>query len=245
VVLFSHAILANSPGQPVYDLTQGKFGPFTGQMFVTEFNIPRLLRVMLEEVGGELQGAAVPFYNGTPLRAGNIRLAFAPDGSLWVGQSDRRFGWPADHGLQRVTWRGTTPMDVLAMHLTSTGFELTFTKPLDVASASQPSAYSGRRYYYLYQSTYGSPRIDVHEVRASHVVLSPDGRRVSFDVDALQPGYIYEFTLAGLKSADGTPLLNPLIGYTVNRLQDGSSRPIPRPAPSGATLGSGKDEPKQ
>jgi len=245
VILFPHAILANSPGQPVYDLTQGKFGPFAGQMFVTEFNIPRLLRVMLEEVAGELQGAVAPFYDGPPLRAGNIRLAFAPDGSLWVGQSERRLGWPAGHGIQRVSWKGRTPMDVLAMHLTPTGFEFTFTKPLDAASAMRPEAFPARRYYYLYQAAYGSPRIDIHDVRVDHVALSQDGRRISFDVDALNPGYIYEFTLRGLKAADGTPLLNPLIGYTVNRLQDGSTRPIPRPAPTGATLGSGMDEAKE
>src|SRR5262249_52972007 len=89
-VLFSHAILANSPGQPVFDLSGGKFGPFGGQIFVTEFNIPRLLRVMLEEVHGEFQGAVTTFYNGPPLRAGGIRLAFAPDGSLWTSQSERK-----------------------------------------------------------------------------------------------------------------------------------------------------------
>ena len=136
-------------------------------------------------------------------------------------------------------------MDVLAMHLTPTGFEFTFTKPLDAASAMRPEAFPARRYYYLYQAAYGSPRIDIHDVRVDHVALSQDGRRISFDVDALNPGYIYEFTLRGLKAADGTPLLNPLIGYTVNRLQDGSTRPIPRPAPTGATLGSGMDEAKE
>jgi len=242
-VLFPHAILANSPGQPVIDTTGGKFGPFAGQMFVTEFNTPRVLRVMLETVHGELQGATTPFYDGPPLRTGNIRLAFAPDGSLWVGQTERPKGWPAAAGIQRIAWKGQTPMDVLGLHLTATGFEFTFTKPVDPASAMRAEAYSGRRYYYLYRAGYGSPRIDVHDVRVGRVSVSPDGRRVGFDVDALKAGYIYEFTLRGIRAADGTPLINGLIAYTANRLQDGASRPIPRPAPTGEIRGRGSDQP--
>jgi hypothetical protein len=242
-VMFSHGIIANSPGQPLTDTTQGKFGPFAGQIFVTEFNVPRILRVMLEEVAGELQGAVAPFYDGTPLRSGSIRLAFAPDGSLWVGQGQRRLGWPADEGIQKVTWKGEAPMDVLSVHLTSTGFELTFTKPVDPAIVSHPEAFSIRRYYYLYHQEYGSPRTDVHSVPISHMKLSPDGLKVGFDVDVLQAGDIYEFTLKGVMAADGTPVLNPLVAYTANRLQDGSSRPIPWPPPTGDSVGSGQDQP--
>jgi len=243
-VLFPHAILANSPGEPVFDLTQGKFGPFAGQMFVTEFNVPRLLRVMLEEVAGELQGAVTPFYDGPPLRAGNIRMAFAPDGSLWVGQAERRMGWPAAKGIQRLSWKGDVPMDVLSVHLTSTGFEFTFTKPVDAESALRPGTYEGKRYYYLYQANYGSPRVDVHKLGVSHLTRSPDGLRVSFDVDALRAGYVYEFTLNGLKSADGSLLVNPLVAYTANRLRDGSTRPIPWPPPTGEKAGTGEDQPR-
>jgi glucose/arabinose dehydrogenase len=242
-VLFPHAILANSPGQPVFDSTDGKFGPYSGQMFVTEFNIPRLLRVMFEEVSGELQGAVTPFFDGAPLRAGNIRLAFAPDGSLWVGQSQRRLGWPADEGIQRLSWKGETPMDILAMHLTSTGFEFTFTKPVDLSSVMKAGAFAGRRYYYLYQADYGSPRMDIHQVRASHLERVQDGRGIRFDVDELKAGYIYEFTLNGVRATDGSALVNPLIAYTANRLRDGSSRPIPWPQPTGEKAGSGEDLP--
>ena len=242
-VLFPHAILANSPGEPVVDVTQGKFGPFAGQMFVTEFNVPRLLRVMLEEVAGALQGAVTPFYDGSPLRSGNIRLAFAPDGSLWVGQSERRLGWPADQGIQRVKWKGETPMDVLAVHLTPTGFEFTFTRPVDAAGALRTESYAVRRYYYLYQADYGSPRVDIHNVQVSHVTRSEDGLRVSLDVDELRAGYIYEFGLNGLRATDGAPLVNPLVAYTANRLRDGSARPIPWPPPTGDRAGTGGDLP--
>ena len=244
VVLFPHAIIANSPGQPVFDLTNGKFGPFGGQMLLPEFNIPRLLRVMLEEVHDEVQGACVPFYDGAPLRAGGIRLAFAPDGSLWSGQSERKEGWPAGAGIQRIVWNGKVPLDVSEMHLTNTGFELAFTKPLDPACVTDPGAYNARRYYYQYHEIYGSPQTDIHPVGISHIQLSADGRRLKFDADSLNAGYIYEFTLKGFKAADGVEILNPLIAYTANILQDGSVAPIPRPAPTGESKGTGHDKPK-
>jgi hypothetical protein len=243
-VLFPHAIMANSPGQPAFIPADGKFGPFAGQMLVPEYNIPRVMRVLLDEVAGELQGAAVPLYDGAPMRPGTHRLAFAPDGSLWLAQSERKLGWPAGAGIQRIVWNGKVPFDVSEMHLTKTGFELAFTKSVATASASDPQSYKVRRYYYEYHEEYGSPQTDVHPVQLSDIRVAPDGQHVSFAVDALQPGYIYEFTLSGVKSADGAPLANTLLCYTANRLLDGSTATIPRPPPTGESKGSGKDKPK-
>jgi hypothetical protein len=135
------------------------------------------------------------------------------------------------------------PCDVLRMHLTSSGFELTFTEPVDPVAARRAESYRMRRYYYLYQGDYGSPRVDLHEVRLSRLAVSADGRRVSFDVDTLEAGYIYELRLPGVRSADGAPVLNPLLAYTADRLADGSVRPVPRPPVTGGTAGSGEDKP--
>lgn len=243
-ILFPHAIMANSPGQPVWDTSGGKFGPFAGQLFITEFNIPRIMRVMMEEVAGEMQGAVVPFYDGPPLRAGNHRLAFAPDGSLWIAQSERKNGWPAGAGIQRLVWKKKTPLDVADIHLTDSGFELTFTKPIVTNAKSAPLTIKGRRYYYQYHEMYGSPQTDVHELVIPKTETNRDGTRARITVDDLVPGYIYELTLQGVKGVDGSELLNPLVCYTANRLLDGSKALVPRPAPTGLTQGSGKDKPK-
>src|SRR6476620_4574411 len=125
-VLFPQGIMANSPSQPLVDMTNGKFGPFSGQLFVGEINRDRILRVMLEKVGGEFQGACISFIDGHGLRAGNNRLAFAEDGSLWVGQIGFG-GWPGESGMQRIVFTGDAPMDVSMMNLTRKGFDLTFT----------------------------------------------------------------------------------------------------------------------
>ena len=136
-VLFPQGIMANSPSQPLVDMTKGKFGPFSGQMFIGEMNRDRILRVMLEKVGGEFQGACIPFIDGRGLRVGNNRLAFAPDGSLWVGQIGFG-GWLGESGMQKIVFSGNTPMDVHTMSLTSNGFELTFTQPVDATTVTEP-----------------------------------------------------------------------------------------------------------
>lgn len=242
VALLPHALLANSPGQPAFDLTEGKFGPFAQQMFVPDYVTPRIFRVMTDEVAGEVQCAATTFFDGAPLRTANLRIAFAPDGSLWCGQSERKLGWPGATGIQRLVWTGVTPMDVQEMHLTATGFDFRFTQALDAATAT-PQSFQGIRYYYQYHPEYGSPRTDIHPVEVKRVVLSEDGRKASIELAELKPGYIYQFDLGALQNSRHEPIANRTIYYTANRLRDGSRASLPRPPPTGENAGTGKDKP--
>lgn len=216
-VLFPHNIMANSITQPLCDNTHGKFGPFAGQMFVGEMNQTRIIRVMLEEVGGELQGACIPFIDGKGLRKGNNRLAFAPDGSLWVGQTDH--GWPGDRGIQRIVFTGKQPVDIYSMNLTATGFDLTFTQPVDASTAADPKNYKFRHYFYEYHKKYGSDQFDVQSIAVSNITISPDARKVSVSLASLKAGYIYELKLSNIKAASGEPLTNDLVCYTLNKLK--------------------------
>lgn len=75
---------------PVCDKTDGKFGPFNGQMFVGDVGYGAnvgIMRIALEKVGGEYQGAIFPFVDRYPL--GCERLKFGPDHSI-RGLSDHR-----------------------------------------------------------------------------------------------------------------------------------------------------------
>ena len=244
VALLPHAIMANSPGQPSFDTTEGKFGPFAGQMFVPDYVTPRIFRVMVDEVAGELQCAATTFFDGAPLRTSNIRTAFAPDGSLWSCQSERKLGWPGASGIQRMVWNGVTPLDVHSVRLTAKGFAFTFTKALDLsAQAELTAAFKGVSYYYQYHGDYGSPRTDIHPITVNKVTFGDDGRAAAVELKELQPGYIYQFDLRGLRSAGGEPIANPLLCYTLNRLIDGTTVSLPRPPPTGESQGTGKDKP--
>ena len=219
IVLFPNSILANSPSQPLFDYTGGKFGPFAGQMFVGEMNRGLLMRVMLEEVNHQMQGAVVPFLNGDPLRRGSNRLAFSPDGSLWIGHTDH--GWAGDKGISRVVWTGGMPMDIHGMTLTPTGFDLVFTKPVDRAVAQDPASYAVSRYYYEYSINYGSPQMDKKTVPVTEARVSADGKRVSLTLAELKPGYVHQIDLPEVRAADGTELVNSSIYYTLNHLRQG------------------------
>lgn len=221
-VLFPQGIMANSPSQPLCDLTAGKFGPFKGQLFVGEMNRDRIVRVMLEKVGGSLQGACIPFIDGHGLRKGNNRLAFAPDGSLWVGQI--AYGWGGDLGIQRIVFNGTPPVDVYSMNLTKDGFDLTFTQPVNKTEAMNADNYKFRHYYYKYQrkdksqGVDNSDQRDVRDISVTAVKVSADQKKVSVKLAELKAGYVYELKLGNLNSKTGTPLANKLICYTLNQL---------------------------
>lgn len=222
-VLFPQGIMANSPSQPLCDTTGGRFGPFAGQLFIGEMNRDRILRVMLEEVGGQLQGACIPFIDGRGLRKGNNRLAFAPDGSLWTGQTDH--GWAGARGIQRIVYTGKPPFDIHSMRLSKTGFDLTFTRPVDKDAARDASNYNFRSYYYKYYKKGPEEPADdvklenVQSVPVSNAVVSPDGKTVSLELDELKAGYIYELKLASITDIKGDSLANHLICYTLNHLR--------------------------
>jgi mono/diheme cytochrome c family protein len=253
-VVLPHGSIGGSPGDPVWDTTGGKFGPFAGQVFIGDFT-KLISRVDLERVAGEFQGAVFPFLRdatgveailknsgannltipaggdgkkyfrdapplkGTRLGQGNNRLAFAPDGSLYLGQTTR--GWAHGDGLQRLVWTGETPVEIRTMRLTERGFALEFTTAMERTALARRENYRVERFRYLYQSASGSPRVDQSEIAVTEVVVSADGRRAELVLSALDPGYIYKLETEPLRAADGRPVANPLAYYTVNRLHSG------------------------
>ena len=218
-VLFPQGDMGGSTAGQAFDLTEGAFGPYAGQLFVAEWTYPRILRVDLQQVRGEYQGAAFLFVEGNGLRMANNRLAFSPDGrSLYVAQTSRI--WGSTEGLQRIVWQGSMPFDILSMRLTRDGFDLTFTKPVEVDGASDPASYSLTRYYYRYHSKYGSPKTDQTPVSVGAAAVSQDRTRVSLSVEDLREGWVYDLRPSAIRSADGEPLATRMAAYTLNLLAE-------------------------
>ena len=219
-IQFPQNDMAGSISHPLFDTTEGKFGPYSGQLLVADWTYRRILRAELEKVGGQFQGACFIFLEGNGLRMANNRMALSPDGdSLYIAQTSRVWGGSTE-GIQKITWTGKTPMDVLHMRLTEKGFELTFTKPVDPATARQPSAYSMTHYYYLYHDQYGSPKTDVTAAKVTGVALSGDRLRATLELERLAPGRVYELRPRGIVGADGEPLVTRLAAYTLNKLRE-------------------------
>ena len=217
-IQFPYGTMGQSLAEPVVDTTAGKFGPFAGQMFVCDESKCLVVRVALEKVDGEWQGACLPFRVG--FQGGNNRAAFAPDGSLYVGQTDRGWGSTGgkSFGLQRVVWNGEVPFEIETMKLTPDGFDVRFTRPVDRSAAATPANWSLSHYHYLYRAQYGSPQQDITPVPVTSATVSPDGRSVRLKLPELRTGKIYELHHTNLRAADGTEPLHTSAYYTLNRV---------------------------
>ena len=227
-VVFPHGPMGVSGGEIIWDTTGGKFGPFAGQVFAGDYT-KIVIRSALEKVAGTWQGVCFPFLgrnetapyaSGEKLLAGVMRSAFAPDGSLYLGATG---GWGAGaDGLQRVVWDGHVSPEVRDVTITDRGFRLTFTRAMSAATLAAAANFEVNRFRYYYHHKYGSPWVDEARIAVSDVRPSADGLSAELVLADLQPGFVYELSVAALRTADSQPLANPLAYYTVNRLRNGA-----------------------
>jgi azurin len=124
-------------------------------------------------------------------------------------------------GLQRMVWSGETPFEMAEVHAMSDGFEITFTKPVDVATATQAANYDINSFNYQYHHFYGSPVIEnkTHTIKA--ILISDDAKKVRLVLDEARRFYIHEIKPKGVKSTNGDLLLHDVGYYTLNNIPAG------------------------
>lgn len=220
-VWFPHGLMGVSTSDMLIDTTGGAFGPFSGQMFVGDQGHSKVMRVFLEKVEGEYQGACFPFMEG--FSSGVFRMKWGSDNSMFVGMTSR--GWsstgPEMYGLQRLRWSGKTPFEIRTIKAQPDGFVLEFTKPVNVDSASNPASYSVTSFTYHYWNRYGSKVLDPQECVVHEAKVSEDRLSVHLVVHGLRQYYIHEVKATGVKSAEGRPLRNDFGFYTLNNVPGG------------------------
>lgn len=217
-VVLPHAHVGNSPTAWDWD-ESGKFGPFTKQLFIADQTFSTLNRIFIEKVNDVYQGACFPFLKG--LRSGPIGVRMSGDGTaLFVGGSDR--GWGARGGypaaIERVRWTGKVPFEIHEMRAKPDGFELTFTSPIDPASAKNPDSYKAREYTWALREEYGGPEVDEVIPKIEVVSVGQDAKSVRIKVTPLTKGHVHQISLLGVKSAEGQNLLHPTGYYTLNEI---------------------------
>ena len=218
-VVLPHGKVGNSPAGIECDETNGKFGPFKNQLFVSEQTHSKVLRVFLEKVNGYYQGAVFPFLEG--FGSGNIVARFAPDGSMFTGGTNRGWGsrGKSPFSFQRVNWTGKVPFEVHEMRVKPDGFELTFTQPADEKSLADVSSYSMESYTYIYQKGYGSPVVDKTEPVVSKAIPGKSGNSVRLIVDGMVKGNVHELKMPGIRHKDTEQsLLHDVAYYTLNEI---------------------------
>ncbi len=218
-VYFPYPKMGNSSSGVVCDTTGGKFGPFQKQLFVGDQSQSSIARVMLEKVDGNYQGACIPFRSG--FSCGCLGMQFTPDGTMFVQGTSR--GWGSrggkNYSLERIRWTGKVPFEVAEIHAKPYGFELSFTEPVDAATAAKPASYSLQTYTYIYHGNYGSPEVDQTSPTIDRVEVAADGKSARLYVSALQEGHVHELHMPGVRAgAADLPLLHDTLYYTMNYL---------------------------
>jgi hypothetical protein len=214
----------NSCGDPVW-VTTDKFGPLKGELLYLSYGQTTLMKILKEEVDGQVQGGAVrfPFH----LESGGMRARFNPvDGQLYVCGFK---GWQtnASHAtaFERVRYTGKPFQQVSQLHVKDNGIEISFLSPLKKDSAADAGAWSVEEWNYRWDNIYGSPRykataagkqgVDSLDVKSAKV--SDDGKTVFLEIANLQPVMQMLIQGSGIESADGTPV-KVEIANTINRV---------------------------
>ncbi len=206
----------------ILEIPQGNFGPFAGQVLVGDQGQSKIMRVFMEKINDEYQGASFDFRAG--FQSGVLRMAWGKDGSLFVGETNRGWGsaGEASEGLQRLVWNEKTPFEMKAVRAMPDGFEIEFTQPVDRKSAEDLASYTVDSFVYKYHPVYGSPPILRESNAIKGVKVSEDGLKARLIVDNLRRYYIHELRLDGVRSTEGFySLVHPQAFYTLNNIPTG------------------------
>lgn len=220
-VWYPHTLMGISTADMIED-KNGFMGPFfKGQYFVSDQGHSKVMRMMLEKINGQYQGICFPFREGW--QSGLLRLSWGIDGSMFGGMTSRGWGSTGTDlfGLQRMIWSGETPFEMAEVHAMTDGFEITFTIPVDVATATQAASYDINSFNYQYHHFYGSPVIEnkAHAIKA--ILISDDAKKVRLVLDEARRFYIHEIKPKGVKSTNGDLLLHDVGYYTLNNIPAG------------------------
>ena len=221
-VWLPYGILGISSSEPI-TIPKGHFGPFEGQTLIGDQGMSILSRVFMEKVNGEFQGASFMFRSG--FRSGVMRMSWARDSSLFIGETNRGWGsaGEANEGLQRLAWNNKIPFEMKAVRAMPDGFEIEFTLPVDPKSAEDLASYSVESYIYKYHPVYGSPPVNTQNLAIKGVKLSADGLKARIIVDNLRKYYIHTIKLDGIRERDNFySLVHPTAYYTLNNIPEGT-----------------------
>lgn len=210
--------IGNSPSQPAL-ISEGTYN---GQMLHGEVTHGGLKRVYLEKVNGSYQGAVFRFTQG--LEAGINRIAWGPDGALYVGGIGMTgdWGWKrTQYGLQRLEFTDDIAFEVLKIQATPTGFDMTFTEPLAEGHGEEPDDYKLQQWRYEATARYGGDKLDLESLYPEKVTVSPDRKTVHLEIPGLNENRVVYFLLNDeIQSSAGRSLWSGEAWYTLNSIPD-------------------------
>ncbi len=184
------------------------FGPFAGDILGCEYNGLALIRMSLQKVNGQYQGAAYAMSRAVepnqPTFEGPVTCAVAPNGDIYIGNMhDSGWGGGQNTGsIVRLRYNGNLPSGIEEVLATPTGFTIRFTRPVLANIAQDATNYRIRAYHRISTPAYGGEDQDSKEMKAEEVQVHPDRMAVDLKLTSRKEGYVYEFTV-GLQTEDG------------------------------------------
>lgn len=216
-------VVDNSTGSQLW-VTSDRWGPLRGQMLNLSFGRCSIMLVLREVVEGGAQGGVVlmkPRFLSGAMR-GTFRKQ---DGQLYVVGST---GWQTsavrDGSFQRVRYTGKNINLPVQLKVQPSGIQLTFSDPLEKATAEDPGSYGIEQWNYRYTKEYGSKEYSVsspddvgHDpVEVKSTKLLADGRTVFLEIQNLQPVMQMQIQY-NVNAADGKTVRGEIFN-TINRL---------------------------
>jgi len=215
----------NSSGGQCF-VSDPRFGPLSNHLFHTSYGKSSLFMVMYEQVGEQKipQGGVVPL--DLKFDSGIMRARVNPkDGQLYVcGIKGWQTSGNRDGCLQRVRYTGKATHLPIMLHVSENVIQITFSDPLDRASACDKDSYGIEQWNYHWTSEYGSKDYSLLEekktghdgLNVASVELSPDGQTISMHVPGLTPVMQMKIALK-IRAADGTAISDAIYN-TINQV---------------------------
>lgn len=224
IMWLSHADYCNSNGGQTW-VPNDRWGPFQGEMLYESYGKSSLFLVMRQDIAnGRQQAAAVKF----PLKftSSVMRARWHPtDGQLYIaGLSEWQSNAARITGFDRVRYTGKPVYSVRSVRVVKDGVQLSFTQPLDKASAEDVQNWSGKRWNYIRSENYGSPEVNVgnpkkkgrENLDITAAKLSDDGKSVTLKIADLKLANSQSLKW-DLKAKDGTSIAQD-IQHTIHEI---------------------------
>ena len=198
-----------SPAEPVW-VDSKKWGPLNGRLLNLSYGVGKVFIVPHETVDGAVQGG-VSELPGASFPTGVMRGRFRPDdGQLYLCGL---FGWAGDRqqpgGLYRLRYTGKPVHVPVELHARKDRLELTFSGPLDRATASEPARFAVSTWTLRRSAAYGSKHYDERTIKVAASSLSADARTLTLQIPDLGPTQCMEIVY-DLKGAGGEPVAGRL-----------------------------------
>jgi cytochrome c len=218
VVWLTQDEIGNSPSQPA----RLNVGPYQNQMIHGDVTHGGIKRVFAEKVNGSYQGAVFRFTQG--LEAGVNRLAWGPDGSLYIGGVGSTGNWghsgKLGYGLQKLTFNDKVAFEMLAVRAQSNGLEIEFTEPLKEGVGEAASDYEIRQWWFKPTGDYGGPKLDNEALSVKNVKVSTDRKKVTLQLAGMKNKHVVYIRLnrKTITSQSGNTLWTTEAWYNMNEI---------------------------